>query len=123
MIRLLLLTVILALAPIEAPEPELIPIEAKMSFYCSPCNICCPGSSGLTASGIIPIAGVTVSNDVLPFGTKIYRGEEPPWIVQDRFGGNNPIERFDVFVGSGPEAHQRALEMGRQTWTVFVESK
>lgn len=79
--------------------------NCRITHYC-PGACCCGRWAGSpTASGEWPQINRTVSNGLLPFGTRVLiNGQE--YIVEDRGVGEFD---FDIFVGSHSEANQRGL--------------
>ena len=83
-----------------------------LTAYCA-CALCCgPSSSGLTASGLRPVQGVTVAGPrALPLGTKVNINGHT-YVLQDRtarrFDG-----RWDIFFTN----HAEARRFGKQYTT------
>lgn len=78
---------------------------------------------GYTASMTIPKPGKTVAVDpkIIQLGTEIYIDGDGPFIAEDT-GGAIKENRIDIFMGSGEEAREKALEFGRRQVEVkFVE--
>lgn len=86
--------------------------NCRITFYCpGPC-CCSEWAYGPTASGEMPIAGWTVANGDLPFGTHVLiDGQE--YCVTDRGVGG---DQFDVFV----DTHDEALARGLYYTDVYV---
>ena len=87
-----------------------------VTAYC-PCKVCCgQWSGGPTASGKMPVAGVTVAGPrSIPFGTKVWIEGVGERVVQDRLA-RKYNGRFDVFFAS----HAEALRFGRRTLKVRI---
>lgn len=76
---------------------------AVITAYCH-CALCCGKPGQPTASGVMPVVGITVAGPRnIPFGTRVYIEGVGELIVQDRtakrFDG-----RWDVFKASHKEA-------------------
>ena len=86
-----------------------------ITYYC-PCSICCDQyAGGPTASGKMPVAGITVaSDDFLEFGTNVMI-DGHPYIVQDR-GGMIKGNHIDIFCNT----HSEALAHTMHYTEVFV---
>ena len=67
------------------------------------------------AGGGLPCEGVTAAADDLPFGAKVYIGDQC-YVIQDRFGGNYK-NRLDIYMQSEADC----WEFGRQYLMVLVE--
>lgn len=78
--------------------------SCTITHYCW-CAACCGRAGHPTASGVNPIAGVTVANGELPFGTVILLNGQK-YIVHDR-GVNG--KWIDIFVSSHAEADARGM--------------
>lgn len=88
----------------------------EVSWFC-PCKVCCGRYSkhGITASGKRPVEGITVAENFLPFGTRIYIFNR--WyVVQDRMAFANR-HRVDIYVRS----HSQAKMNGIQKVKVWVD--
>jgi len=87
-----------------------------VTAYCA-CKKCCgKWSGGPTASGRMPVAGITVAGPrSVPFGTRVRIEGVGVRVVQDRLAKKYD-ERFDVYFAD----HQQALRFGEQTLRVEV---
>jgi len=105
----------------EVLEPQMVSVgEYELTAYCS-CEICCGEyADGYTFTGEKATEGITVAADPdsIPLGTSIYIEGVGERVVQD-IGGSILGKRIDVYFG-GEDAHQRALEFGRQEREVFI---
>lgn len=106
----------------ESVEPEYLETgvdewiyygNCRITFYC-PAECCCgEWAYGPTASGEMPIAGWTVANGDLPFGTIVMiDGQE--YCVTDRGVGG---DQFDVHV----DTHDEALARGLYYTDVYIK--
>lgn len=85
----------------------------RLTAYC-PCSKCCGGwSGGLTSSGVIPEAGVTVGCNSISAGTNILINGHL-YIVQDT--GNMSSDTIDIYMNS----HDEALQFGVQYADVYL---
>lgn len=89
--------------------------NAVVTAYCA-CKLCCgPSAPNPTASGIMPVQGITIAGPrAFPLGTKVkISGLTNTFILQDRtakrFDG-----RWDIYLKS----HDAALRFGKRTNTV-----
>ena len=100
---------------VEAEEIIEEPVRyiANVSWYTAADDEC-GKSDGITASGEMAVAGVTVAADDLPLGT-IVRINGHDYIVQDRFGGSYR-NRIDIYCDSKEEAFKN----GRQYLEVEI---
>ena len=99
--------------PIEEPADVSHVFVANVSCYTASVDEC-GRDSGITASGMVAVAGRTVAADHLPLGTRLrINGNE--YVVEDRFGGGY-TDRVDIFCNSKEEAFAN----GRQYLTVEV---
>jgi 3D (Asp-Asp-Asp) domain-containing protein len=91
-----------------------------VTAYCA-CEKCCGRwSGGPTASGKMPVAGVTCAGPrSIPFGTRVRIEGVGERVVQDRLAKRFD-NRFDVFFGSDEQAHGKALRFGKRTLKVEV---
>lgn len=81
-----------------------------LTAYCA-CHICCGHKAhNRTADGHIPIQGITIACNDLPFGTRV-NIHEHIYIVQDRLN-TKYHNRIDIFMSS----HYRAKQFGKQTY-------
>ena len=79
--------------------------NCRITYYCG-CSACNgQWAGGPTASGAYPVAGVTVANGSLPFGTKV-KINGHVYTVQDRGVGGS---QFDIYVDSHSEANAGGL--------------
>ena len=87
-----------------------------VTAYC-PCSKCCGRwSGGPTASGKMPVAGVTVAGPrSIPFGTRVWIEGVGERVVQDRLARKYD-GRFDVYFSS----HAEALRFGNRTLKVRI---
>lgn len=82
----------------------------KITAYCN--GPCCSGhSSGLTASGTVPVQGRTVAMNGIPFGTKL-KINGSVYTVEDR---GVPYGHVDIYF----ESHEDAIEFGRMYADVY----
>ena len=82
----------------------------KITAYCN--GSCCSGhSSGLTASGTVPVQGRTVAMNGIPFGTKL-KINGSVYTVEDR---GVPYGHVDIYF----ESHEDAMEFGRMYADVY----
>jgi 3D (Asp-Asp-Asp) domain-containing protein len=88
----------------------------EVTAYC-PCRRCCGRwSGGPTASGVMPVAGVTVAAPrAIPFGSRIYVPGAGWRIVQDRLS-----PRFDHRVDLFFASHEEALRWGKRRLLVQI---
>ena len=91
-------------------------IEFVATAYCA-CEKCCGKSTGITASGEVAQAGITIAADwdVLPKYTEVEIEGIGRRIVHDT-GSNIKGYRIDIFFDS----HEEALQFGRRTVKVYV---
>lgn len=91
-----------------------------VTAYCA-CKKCCGRwSGGPTASGVMPVAGVTCAGPrSIPFGTRVRIEGVGERVVQDRLAKRFD-NRFDVFFGSDEQAHGKALRFGKRKLKVEV---
>lgn len=91
--------------------------EFTITYYCGENypHICGTGN-GVTASGVIATAGVTIAADpnVLPIGTHVYIDGIGERVVQDT-GGVIIGNKIDIFV----ETHNEAISNGMHTASVY----
>jgi len=101
-----------SLKMLEGAGTELYTVTA----YC-PCSKCCGRwSGGPTASGKMPVAGVTVAGPrSIPFGTRVWIEGVGERVVQDRLARKYD-GRFDVYFSS----HAEALRFGNRTLKVRI---
>lgn len=87
-----------------------------VTAYCA-CKKCCGRwSGGPTASGKMPVAGVTCAGPrSVPFGTRVHIEGVGVRVVQDRLARKYD-KRFDVFFSS----HAEALKFGKRRLKVEV---
>ena len=87
-----------------------------VTAYC-PCKVCCgQWAGGPTASGKMPVAGITVAGPrSIPFGTRVWIEGVGERVVQDRLARKYD-GRFDVFFAS----HKEALRFGKRQLKVEV---
>ena len=97
----------------EPPEPAMDYYgKCRITFYCAGSCCCGQWAGGPTASGVMPTAGRTVANGVLPYGTRVLiEGHE--YVVEDRGVSG---DQFDVFVSD----HQEALNRGLYYADVYI---
>ena len=82
----------------------------KITAYCN--GSCCSGhSSGLTASGTVPVQGRTVAMNGITFGTKL-KINGSVYTVEDR---GVPYGHVDIYF----ESHEDAMEFGRMYADVY----
>ena len=95
---------------VEEPEIEYEGMTFKTTGYCN-CRKCCgKWSGGATASGVMPVAGVTVAvdPDVIPLGTKLLvDGKE--YIAQDT-GSAIKGNILDIYYDSHEEAWNHGVQ-------------
>jgi len=87
-----------------------------VTAYC--CKVCCgPAASGITASGVKPVQGITVAaSRQYKLGTKLtIQGYTNRFVIQDRLA-----RRFDNRVDVYFKDHQKAKEFGKQRLTVTI---
>lgn len=86
-----------------------------VTAYCA-CHICCGSkASGITASGLKPVEGITVAaSRSLPFGTRIII-DGHTYKVQDRLAKRYD-NRIDIYMVS----HRSALSFGKQIKQVTI---
>lgn len=99
---------------------------ARVTFYCNEgpggCVRCCGKWARLnrTASGVVPKRFLTcAASRKYPFGTLLEIEGIGRRVVQDRLAERYD-SRVDVFVGSDPGAHKRALRLGARERKVRV---
>lgn len=99
-----------------APNPLLHCQTMETTAYCACVDCCGQWSGGYTATGVMPIDGVTVAvdPDVIPLGAEIII-DGHRYIAQDT--GNFPPDVVDIYMDS----HDAASEYGRQIKTAFWE--
>jgi 3D (Asp-Asp-Asp) domain-containing protein len=87
-----------------------------VTAYC-PCKVCCgKWSGGPTASGKMPVVGVTVAaSRTIPFGTRVYIPGAGWRTVQDRLARRYD-SRMDIYFAK----HSDALRWGKRTLNVEV---
>ena len=91
-------------------------VDYQLTFYCS-CQQCSGEWGVSTASGMELIPYITCASDeIYPFGTKIYIDGFGELTVVDRGGGVHG-NILDVFVGND---HNRALELGRKNVRGYI---
>ena len=97
---------------VRLEQAELYTVTA----YC-PCKVCCgQWAGGPTASGKMPVAGITVAGPrSIPFGTRVWIEGVGERVVQDRLARKYD-GRFDVFFAS----HKEALRFGKRSLKVKV---
>ena len=97
---------------LEESTAELYTVTA----YC-PCTVCCgKWSGGPTASGKMPVAGVTIAGPrSIPFGTRVWIEGVGERVVQDRLARKYD-SRFDVYFAD----HTEALRFGKRTLKVRI---
>lgn len=84
------------------------------------CAECCGKDDGITASGVLATPGVTVAVDpnVIPLGSDVmvdYGDGEIHYYRADDVGGSVKGNHIDLCVAT----HEEALQLGRQTATVY----
>ena len=97
---------------VRLEQAELYTVTA----YC-PCKVCCgKWSGGPTASGKMPVAGITVAGPrSIPFGTRVWIEGVGVRVVQDRLARKYD-GRFDLYFSS----HADALRFGKRTLQVRI---
>lgn len=100
-------------AEVEEVIEEPVKYIANVSWYTAADDEC-GKADGITASGEMAVAGVTVAADDLPLGT-VVRINGHDYIVQDRFGGGH-TNRIDIYCDSKEEAFNN----GRQYLEVEI---
>ena len=91
-------------------------VLVTVTAYC-PCRTCCgKWAGGPTASGRMPVAGVTVAaSRSIPFGTRVYIPGAGWRTVQDRLARRYD-DRIDLYMTS----HAAALRWGKRKLNVEV---
>lgn len=86
-----------------------------ITAYCA-CTLCCgKWSGGPTASGKMPMQGITVAAPrSIPFGTRVII-DGKTYTVQDRLAKKYD-SRFDIYFND----HKQALKFGKQKHNVTV---
>lgn len=98
---------------VEAEPRDTVKYTANVSWYTASENEC-GKADGITASGHIAQAGVTIAADDLPLGTRVLiNGHE--YVVQDRFGAGH-VNRIDIYC----ESKEEAFRNGRQFLEVEI---
>lgn len=98
---------------VEVESRDTVKYVANISWYTASADEC-GKTDGITASGHIAQAGVTIAADDLPLGTRVLiNGHE--YVVQDRFGAGH-INRIDIYC----ESKEEALRNGRQFLEVEI---
>jgi 3D (Asp-Asp-Asp) domain-containing protein len=115
--------------PKRQSGPEWQPLKMRLTAYCnegpSGCRICCGkwAPHNKTASGKTPRVGmVAADSKLLPFGSRVKIPELGEFVVEDT-GSAIKGPRLDIFFGTAPGSHQRALEFGVKNVTVWVRKK
>ena len=87
-----------------------------VTAYC-PCKVCCgQWAGGPTASGRMPVAGITVAGPrSIPFGTRVWIEGVGVRVVQDRLARKYD-GRFDLYFAT----HAEALRFGKRSLKVKV---
>jgi 3D (Asp-Asp-Asp) domain-containing protein len=107
--------VLAALLTAGAPCMAATNITATVTAYCG-CAKCCGKAGQPTASGKMPVEGVTVAGPRrIPFGTRVYIEGVGERVVQDRLARKYD-SRFDVYF----QSHQDALEFGKKTLKITI---
>ncbi len=90
-----------------------------ITAYCD-CSECQGRWVGMTASGVVPTAGVTIAVDpsVIPLGSSVYI-DGVGWRVAEDVGGAIEGNKIDIFFAS----HEEAVEWGRQVKQVWLASE
>lgn len=93
--------------------------NAIVTAYCA-CRLCCGSlTGGPTASGVMPVQGVTVAAPRrIKFGTILHIEGVGVRVVQDR-QARRYDSRFDVFFNN----HNDAMEFGKQKLQVTIYDK
>jgi len=106
-------------AKTEQPHAESLG-EFTITAYCA-CPICCgkdydDPEYGITATGTVATEGrtIAVDPDMIPYGSIIYIGSHR-YVAED-CGGAIQGNVIDIYF----EDHDKALEFGRQTATVWI---
>lgn len=87
----------------------------KITYYC-PCEICCGWNTGITASGAMATAGITIAADPsIPFGTEVMI-DGHVYTVQDR-GGAIKGNHIDIFCNN----HSEALSNSVHNTEVYIK--
>lgn len=88
-----------------------------VTAYCA-CTLCCgPHAAGITASGVAPIAGITVAGPRrYPFGTRVLINGRT-YTLQDRTARRHDGE-WDIYFAS----HAAARQFGRRLLSVQILS-
>lgn len=98
---------------VEAEPRDSIKYMANVSWYTASIDEC-GKADGITASGDIAQAGITIAADDLPLGTRVLiNGHE--YVVQDRFGAGH-VNRIDIYC----ESKEEAFRNGRQFLEVEI---
>jgi len=85
--------------------------NAILTAFCACLTCCGPRAVGITASGVRPVAGVTVAaHRTIPFGT-IVTIHSHRYVVQDRMSTKYGTNQFDVYF----RTHREAVRFGRKT--------
>lgn len=88
-----------------------------VTAYCACVNCCGKWAGGPTASGKLPVEGVTVAGPrALKLGTRVHIQGVGDRVVQDRLARKYD-QRFDVFFRD----HQTALRFGKRQLTVIIK--
>ena len=90
---------------------------ATVTAYC-PCSRCCgKWAGGPTASGKMPVQGITCAGPrSVPFGTRVYIDKVGWRTVQDRLAKKFD-NRYDIYFKS----HSEALRFGKRTLRVYIK--
>lgn len=88
-----------------------------VTAYCACVKCCGKWSGGPTASGVMPVEGVTVAGPRrIPFGTVVFVEGVGKRVVQDRLARRYD-DRFDVYF----EKHEDALKFGIRKLKVKIQ--
>jgi len=94
-------------------------LTIKLTAYCA-CAVCCGQADQLTASGTIPVEGLTIAAPRnIPFGTRVtitiygYKTNQVR-IVEDRMSRKR--NGWDIFIRSHKRAKEFGVKRARVEW-------
>ena len=106
------------------PNHEFIPVsrhQEVMFFEATAYTLEDGNGDGLTATMVVPKVGRTIAVDptIIPYGSKVIV-DGHTYVAEDT-GGDIQGNRLDIYMGSGSDAYERAMEFGRRQVEVRVK--
>jgi 3D (Asp-Asp-Asp) domain-containing protein len=99
----------------DNPAPRYRQVVASVSAYTAAAHENGGKDDGITASGL-PAQTGHIAMDGIPFGTPVLVDSVGILVVTDRFGGDYPPDRVDLFMDDS----KAALRFGRQNRNIYI---